>query len=129
MKRTLAMLVPAAVASVTLAVAAIAAAASSPAVTTGTHSGVTDRSAVLQGTVNPNGGATTYFFEWGLTSAYGLGSVAHSAGESVEQELGGRDRCDHPETSRPRPTTSTTAPPPSTARRPSRGRSPPARRP
>ena len=65
MKRTLAMLVLAAVTSVALAVAAIAVAASSPTVTTGTHSHVTDTSAVLHGTVNPNGSATTYAFQWG----------------------------------------------------------------
>jgi phosphodiesterase/alkaline phosphatase D-like protein len=81
MKRTLAMLMPA---TVSLAIAAIAVAASSPTVTTGTHSGVTDTSAVLHGTVNPNGSATTYYFEWGLTSAYGLNSVAHSAGHGTK---------------------------------------------
>ena len=80
MKRTLATLVIAAVASVALAVAAVAVAASSPTVATGTHSHVTDTSAVLHGTVNPNGSATTYYFQWGLTTAYGVNSVAHSAG-------------------------------------------------
>lgn len=84
MKRTLAMLVPAAVASVVLALAAVAVAASSPTVATGTRSHVTDNAAVLHGSVNPNGKATTYFFQWGLTTAYGLQSVAHSAGRGTK---------------------------------------------
>ena len=83
MKRTLATLVPAVVTSAALAAAAIAAAASSPTVTTGTHSHVTETAGVLHGTVNPNGSATTYFFQWGLTTAYGDQSVAHSAGHGT----------------------------------------------
>jgi hypothetical protein len=84
MKRTLAMLVPPAVTAVALAAAAIAMAASSPTVATGTHTHVTDTGAVLHGTVNPNGSATTYFFQWGLTTAYGVQSVAHSAGHGTK---------------------------------------------
>ena len=83
MKRKLALLVPAAVASVTLGLAAIAVAASSPAVATGSSSHVSDNAAVLHGSVNPNGMATTYYFQWGLTPAYGLQSVAHSAGDGT----------------------------------------------
>jgi phosphodiesterase/alkaline phosphatase D-like protein len=79
MKRTLALLVT----SIALVAAAVAVAASSPAVTTGTHSHVTDTGAVLHGTVNPNGSATTYYFQWGLTTAYGVQSVAHSAGHGT----------------------------------------------
>jgi phosphodiesterase/alkaline phosphatase D-like protein len=84
MKRTLAMLVLAAAVSVALVVAAVAVAASSPTVTTGTHSHVSDTSAVLHGAVNPNGKATTYFFQWGLTTEYGVNSVAHSAGHGTK---------------------------------------------
>lgn len=84
MKRTLALLVPAVVLSAVLVLTAVAVAASSPTVTTGTHSHVTDTSAVLHGAVNPNGKATTYFFQWGLTTAYGVGSVAHSAGHGTK---------------------------------------------
>jgi phosphodiesterase/alkaline phosphatase D-like protein len=84
MKRTLSLVVPAAVVSVVLVVAAIAVAASSPTVATGTHSQVTDSSAVLHGSVNPNGKATTYLFEWGLTTGYGLNSVAHAAGHGTK---------------------------------------------
>ncbi len=82
MKRTLAMPLLAVVVSV--AVAASAAAAGSPTVTTGTHSNVTDTSAALHGSVNPNGSATTYFFQWGLTTAYGVNSVAHKAGHGTK---------------------------------------------
>jgi phosphodiesterase/alkaline phosphatase D-like protein len=58
------------------ALTAVAVAASSPTVTTGAASSVKDTSAVLNGTVNPNGAATSYRFEWGLTTGYGLGSTA-----------------------------------------------------
>lgn len=84
MKRTFALLMSAAVISVVLAAAAVASAASSPSVTTGTHSHVTDTSAVLHGTVNPNGSATTYYFQWGLTTAYGLQSGEHAAGHGTK---------------------------------------------
>ena len=94
MKRKLEMLVPAVLLSAVLAVgvAAVAVAASSPAVTTGTHSHVTDTSAVLHGTINPNGSATTYYFEWGLTTAYGVTSVAHSAGHGTKPVAVSADR-------------------------------------
>jgi hypothetical protein len=84
MKRTLALLVPAVVVSTVLVAVAAAVAVSSPTVRTGTHSHLTDSSAVLVGTVNPNGSATTYFFQWGLTTAYGVDSVAHSAGHGTK---------------------------------------------
>lgn len=84
MKRTLAFLAPAAAVLAVLALAAIAVAASSPTVATGTHSNVGENSAVLHGTINPNGSATTYYFEWGLTTAYGVNSVAHSAGHGTK---------------------------------------------
>jgi phosphodiesterase/alkaline phosphatase D-like protein len=84
MKRTLALLVPTAAVSTVLAVAAVAVAASSPAVTTGGHSNLTDTTAVLHGKVNPNGSATTYYFQWGLTTAYGVQSAARSAGHGTK---------------------------------------------
>ena len=82
MKRTFVTLLGATAATV-LALSAIAIAASSPAVSTGTHSHVADTSAVLHGTINPNGSATTYYFQWGLTTAYGLQSNARSAGHGT----------------------------------------------
>lgn len=83
MKRTFTLLVSAAMISVVLAAAAVAIAASSPAVTTGTRTDVTDTSAVLHGKVNPNGSATTYYFQWGLTTAYGVQSDERAAGRGT----------------------------------------------
>ena len=86
MKRKLEMLVPAALLSAVLVAgsAAIAVAASSPAVTTGTHTHITDTTATLHGAINPNSSATTYYFEWGLTTAYGVTSTPHSAGHGTK---------------------------------------------
>ena len=86
MKCKLEVLVPAVLLSAILAVgvAAVAVAASSPAVTTGTHSHVTDTSGVLHGTINPNGSAAAYYFEWGLTTAYGVTSHEHETGHGIK---------------------------------------------
>jgi phosphodiesterase/alkaline phosphatase D-like protein len=86
MKRKFQMLVaPAALSAILVAGgAATAVAASSPSVTTGRHSHVTDTSAELLGTINPNGGNTAYYFEWGFTTAYGVTSVEHSAGRGTK---------------------------------------------
>ena len=65
-------------------VAGVAAAASSPSVVTGSTSSVHSTSAVLHGTVNPNGRSTTYFFQWGLSNAYGAVSTVHSAGDGTK---------------------------------------------
>jgi phosphodiesterase/alkaline phosphatase D-like protein len=73
---------------VALAVAAFAAgvalAASSPTVTTGAATNRTNTSAVLNATINPNGSTTTYVFQYGLTTTYGLASAAHSAGHGAK---------------------------------------------
>ena len=50
-----------------------------PAVTTGPASDVGTEAAVLGGTVNPNGSATTWFFEYGTTTAYGSQAPATAA--------------------------------------------------
>jgi hypothetical protein len=63
--------------------AGVAFAASSPAVVTGGTSGRTDTTAVLNGTVNPNGSSTTYYFQWGLTNGYGDASKPASAGSGT----------------------------------------------
>jgi Cellulase (glycosyl hydrolase family 5) len=42
-----------------------------PVVVTGAATGVTGTSATLNGTVNPEGAATSYHFEYGTTTAYG----------------------------------------------------------
>ena len=82
MKPKLKVLVAAVVAAVT--VAGVAAAASSPSVVTGHVSSVKQSSAVLHGTVNPNGKSTTYGFQWGLTTAYGAISRTRSAGSGTK---------------------------------------------
>lgn len=42
-----------------------------PDVTTGSATNVTKKSVTFNGTVNPNGEATSYYFQWGVTTAYG----------------------------------------------------------
>jgi hypothetical protein len=86
MKRKLEMLVPTVLlaAFLVVGVAAVAVAASSPSVTTGPRSHLSDTAAELTGTINPNGSATAYYFEWGLTTAYGVTSPEHSAGDGTK---------------------------------------------
>ena len=45
--------------------------------------GVTTTAAQLNGTVNPNGAATTYHFDYGLTTAYGTSTTGVSAGSGT----------------------------------------------
>jgi predicted deacylase len=52
-------------------------------VTTMAATSVTTSSAVLYGTVNPNGIAATYHFEWGTTTSYGNSTPTLSAGSGV----------------------------------------------
>ncbi len=52
----------------------------SPAVVTLDATAVTASSATINGTVNPNGLATTYKFEWGTTVSYGNTTTITSAG-------------------------------------------------
>ncbi|MBV8991458.1 MAG: hypothetical protein JO372_23095 [Solirubrobacterales bacterium] len=72
-----------AVVIVLAAVTGVAQAASSPGVATGPASSIGDTSAVLHGSVNPNGRATNYYFQWGLTAAYGATGHLHSAGSGT----------------------------------------------
>ena len=48
------------------------AAAAPPSATTGSPSSVGQSSATVNGTVNPNGQSTTYYFKYGTTTTYGL---------------------------------------------------------
>ncbi|MGO9900895.1 MAG: fibronectin type III domain-containing protein [Solirubrobacteraceae bacterium] len=64
--------------------ASAALAASSPAVATGSATELTNTSAALNGTVNPNGSSTSYDFEYGLTTAYGFSTASHSAGSGTK---------------------------------------------
>ena len=42
-----------------------------PVATTGPATGISQTSATLTGTVDPNNEATTYYFEYGTTTSYG----------------------------------------------------------
>jgi len=44
---------------------------------------VTSNSAMLNGTVNPNGDSTTYYFEYGTTTSYGTTTTSTSAGSGT----------------------------------------------
>ena len=67
-----------------LGAAAMALGATSPAVITGAVTGKTTTSAVLHGTINPEGTATSYVFEWGTTNGYGASSPSQSAGRGTK---------------------------------------------
>ncbi len=54
--------------------------ANTPVVVTLAATAITGNSATLNGTVNPNGNATNYHFEWGTTIAYGTNTTAVAAG-------------------------------------------------
>lgn len=66
------------------AFAAVAVAGSSPSVSTGKLKSVKQTSAVVLGAVDPNGSATSFYFEWGLTSSYGAVGRVHSAGNGTK---------------------------------------------
>ena len=51
-----------------------------PVATTGAAESVTTGSAVVNGTVDPNGEATRYWVEYGTTSAYGVKSAEQVTG-------------------------------------------------
>jgi hypothetical protein len=68
---------------------------STPVAVTGAVSNVTTTSARLRGTVDPNGRATTWYFEYGPTTAYGARTPPRSAGSgnaarSVSATVSGR---------------------------------------
>lgn len=54
-----------------------------PTATTNPASGVTSSGGILNGTVNPMGSATTYYFQWGTTSSYGNNTSGQSAGSGT----------------------------------------------
>jgi hypothetical protein len=82
MNRTLKLLLGLLAVSATLAGVAVAAA--SPSASTGSATSVKTTSAVLNGTINPNGAATTYRFEYGLTTGYGSSTSIKSAGSGTK---------------------------------------------
>lgn len=54
-----------------------------PTVTTGDATSVTTNTATLNGTVNPYGVSTTYYFEYGTTTSYGSNTVSADAGSGT----------------------------------------------
>lgn len=76
MSRIIKSLLAAAVAA--LAVAGVAAAASTPSITAESATNVANQSATLTATINPNGSATGYVFQYGPTSAYGSSTSSHT---------------------------------------------------
>jgi hypothetical protein len=63
-----------------LGLAAPSVAAARPAVTTGAAANVAQTTATVTGSVDPNGSAATYFFQYGPTRVYGAQSAEASAG-------------------------------------------------
>ena len=64
--------------------AAVAQAApTAPALTTGAATAVSYSGAVLSGTVDPHGAGTSYYFQFGLTRAYGAQTAVASAGDGT----------------------------------------------
>src|SRR3954451_12082672 len=63
--------------------AAVAVAAGAPSATTGAASSVTQSSATVGGTIDPQGMATTYRFEYGTSSSYGLQTADVDAGSGT----------------------------------------------
>jgi hypothetical protein len=56
---------------------------SAPAVTTDAATSVTPATARLNGTINPNGEATTWYFEYGTSTGYGSRTPVRSAGSGT----------------------------------------------
>jgi hypothetical protein len=69
--------------ALTLLVPAVAVAAGPPDATTGAASGVAQNTATVVGTVNPQGIATTYHFEYGTSTTYGLTTADKDAGSGT----------------------------------------------
>jgi hypothetical protein len=67
-----------------LALTGNAVAATKPTVATGTAANVTQTSATLRGTVNPQGSATTYYFQYGKAASYGAQTGPASAGAGTK---------------------------------------------
>jgi hypothetical protein len=67
-----------------LAFTSSAFAASSPAATTTSASSIGPTTAHLNGTINPNGQATTWYFEFGTSTSYGTKTTALSAGSGTK---------------------------------------------
>ncbi|MFZ1996545.1 MAG: fibronectin type III domain-containing protein [Solirubrobacteraceae bacterium] len=82
MRRTLQVLVLSTVLGASTA--GVALAAGSPAIATGRATNIGDTTAVLNGTVNPNGHATQYDFTYGPTTAYGATTTLHTVKAGIK---------------------------------------------
>lgn len=75
------------------ALPSVAQAATKPVVTTGGTSNVVQQSARISGSVDPNGAATTYFFQYGTTASYGTNTpplvVTGDGKRSVSVDIAG----------------------------------------
>ena len=69
----------------TLALPAIAPAATKPTVATGTTTRLTPTTVRLWGTVNPNGAKTTYLFQYGTSNLYGTSTPITVAGNGTQK--------------------------------------------
>jgi hypothetical protein len=78
MRRSVSMLAVALAAALTGGVVAYAQQASAPRATTGAATSIRNHSAVLNGSVTPNGADTTWYFEYGTTTAYGTRTPART---------------------------------------------------
>jgi hypothetical protein len=83
-RRTKLLGAPLIVAAIAAVAAASAWAGASPTVSTGAATSIKDSSAVLTGTVNPQGSSTTYYFQYGLTSTYSVTTKTHPAGHGTK---------------------------------------------
>jgi len=75
----------AATVGLTLALPAIAPAATKPTVATGTTTRLTPTTVRLWGTVDPNGATTTYLFQYGTTNLYGTSTPITLAGNATQK--------------------------------------------
>src|SRR5258707_14962686 len=66
-----------------LAGSSVATAATAPAATTAAATALTATSATLNGTVNPQGEATTWYFEYGPDTHYGTKTPTQNAGSGT----------------------------------------------
>jgi hypothetical protein len=80
MKRAMLLVALTAMVAVPATIAASAATLSSPSVTPGTSTAITNTGATVQSTVNPEGQATQYEFQYGTTNGYGQKTALTSAG-------------------------------------------------
>ena len=83
MRSTAALAALACAAAAVFGASSLAATSTLPGVSTGGFSHVHGTSALLSGRVNPRGLETTYFFEYGPTTVYGLHTATGNAGKGI----------------------------------------------